>query len=349
MSPHDDRWSDPGIDRELSRLISEAVDDVEPTDRFEELRALTAPTPRRPWLLATGGAMVAAAAVVTAIALVSGDRLTSEEPGPAGSPSGEVSATEDSGAPDPTDPAGTAVGVYYLGDTPTGVRLYREFRQGLGDPLTAAVELLSTVPQDPDYRTAWRADQLRSAAYDGSGADGEITVEVDPAVSDLPEGLDETEARLAVDQVVRTLQGAVQARAPVRFVADGEPVDRVLGVPTSEPVTAGPALETLALVNLTTPAEGVTVSGDVLPVEGVANSFEANVLWAVESADGRALEPGFFTAEGWMGDRLFPFSGEIDISSLTPGTYTLTVQTDDPTGGAEGPGAYSDTRTVVIE
>jgi len=50
-----------------------------------------------------------------------------------------------------------------------------------------------------------------------------------------------------------------------------------------------------------------------------------------------------------MGERLFPFSGEIDVSSLDPGTYTLIVETDDPSGGVEGNAPFSDTRTFVIE
>ena len=51
-----------------------------------------------------------------------------------------------------------------------------------------------------------------------------------------------------------------------------------------------------------------------------------------------------------MEPRLFPFSGEIDVSSLDPGTYTLIVETDDPSGGAEGGiPVFTDTRTFVIE
>ena len=65
-------------------------------------------------------------------------------------------------------------------------------------------------------------------------------------------------------------------------------------------------------------------------------------------AEGTDLS-GFFSATGWMENRLFPFSGEIDVSSLDPGRYTLIVETDDPSGGAEGIGAFSDTRTFVIE
>jgi hypothetical protein len=111
--------------------------------------------------------------------------------------------------------------------------------------------------------------------------------------------------------------------------------------------SARPPLDVLSLVNLSDPAEGQVV-GDTLHVTGVANSNEANVLWTIEGAN--AGMGSAFTAEGWMGTRLFPFSGDIDVSSLDPGTYTLIVETDDPSGGTEGgPGVFSDTRTFVLE
>ncbi len=81
----------------------------------------------------------------------------------------------------------------------------------------------------------------------------------------------------------------------------------------------------------------------------MANSNEANLVYTIESADGGSGNGGNLTAEGWMGTRLFPFSGDIDVSSYVPGTYTLTVETDDPSGGAEGFGPFSDSRTFVIE
>jgi hypothetical protein len=48
-------------------------------------------------------------------------------------------------------------------------------------------------------------------------------------------------------------------------------------------------------------------------------------------------------------DRLYPWETEIDVSDLEPGTYTFAAMTDDPSGGAEGPGATTDTRTIVVE
>ena len=112
--------------------------------------------------------------------------------------------------------------------------------------------------------------------------------------------------------------------------------------------SAAPRLDVLSHINLSDPGEGEAVA-DTLRVRGVANSFEANIVWTIESEDASQGLGSFFTAEGWTGDRLFPFSGRIDVSSLDPGSYTLIVETDDPSGGAEGPGAFSDTRSFVIE
>lgn len=352
MNRPDDHRPEPGPDRDLARLVSDAVSDVEPSDRLAELHARTAATGRRrPWLLATGGAVVAAAAVVTIVALAGGGDVPSTSPGPAARASSSQateSGTVSSAPSGDASGASHAVAVYYLGDTPAGVRLYREFRPHTADALDGALDLLGLPPTDPDYRTGWQPGQLLSAGFDGVGADGEISVEVDPAVRERPEGMGRQEATAAVQQVVYSLQAAVQARAPVRFYADGDPIDQVLGVPTTGPVTEAPALETLALVNLTTPEEGATVSGGNLAVEGVANSNEANVPWRLVTG-GETVMQGHFTAEGWMGNRLFPFSGDIDVSSLDPGSYSLIVETDDPTGGAEGTGAMSDSRTIVLE
>jgi hypothetical protein len=124
----------------------------------------------------------------------------------------------------------------------------------------------------------------------------------------------------------------------------------VLGLPTSEPLANGPVLDTLAHVSLTTPAEGDVVSGDTLEVSGVANSFEANVIVRLQRYEGTevvAEEP--FTAEGWMGEKLFPFSGTLDLSGVAPGDYVLIAMTDDPSGGAEGQGAHSDSRRITVE
>lgn len=362
MNGHE-HWPTEAADRRLAELLSDAVADVTPDDRLADIRERTStrPTPR-PWLVAGGGAALATAAVVTAIALAGGNPAPSTDPGPAAStaspspsvserPSGEDSPSGTTAPPvsastSPGDGGGTAVPVYYAGETPAGLRLYREFRHADEDPLFASAQLaVSGTPLDPDYRTLWPA----GAAVTGAAhSDNFIQLNLEGVPATRPAGMTGDDAALALQQVVYSVQGTLgRGRVPVEFRLDGQPAAQLLGVPTSEPVTNAPALQTLALVNLTTPEEGATVSGS-FDVEGVASSFEANVPWTIRDGTGDVVGRGSFTAEGWM-DRLYPFRGTVDVSSLDPGTYTLIVETDDPAGGAEGFGPFSDSRTIVIE
>jgi immunoglobulin-like protein involved in spore germination/sporulation and spore germination protein len=359
--PEDDRSDD----RRLSELLSQAVSDVEPRDALGDIRNRTrgnSMSARRPWTYAVGGAVVATAALVGAVAFA-GDQLGltgSDEPStashgtrhkhhvarPSETPSdGATSAISE---PSASPATGYTLAGYYVGDTPSGPRLYREFDHVSADnPLTGAMTLLETTPQDPDYTTPWG-----SGSFDSVSADGRtITVTLaDAALHDRPSGMSEQYAEEAIQQVVYTLQAAAQDRLPVQFVLDGNPVDQVLGVPTSEPVSNASVLDTLSHVSLSTPSEGQVVSGGTLRVDGVANSFEANVVVRVQRYEGTeivAQEP--FTAEGWMGDKLFPFSGSIDLSGVPAGKYVVMAMTDDPSGGAEGSGAFSDTRIITVQ
>jgi hypothetical protein len=301
---------------------------------------------------------VATAAVIGGFAVVNQENPSAETPPVTNSPSGipTVPPTDDgSPTPDPSDgtqtPGGDTftVGVYYVGDTPFGPRLYREFHQAVGATAldAALVDATSAQPLDPDYRTDWPEGIIASTAFDGLGSDGLIQVTLaDASVHDRPAGMSKAEAQIAVEALIYTAQGAMQARAPVQFLLDGNPVDQVYGVPTSEPLAQGTWSDVLALVNLTTPEEGATVSGS-LDVEGVASSFEATVPWQILQGS-QVVDSGSFMADGWM-EHLYPFSGAIDVSGLAPGTYTFVARTDDASGGAEGPGAYEDTRTIVIE
>ena len=271
---------------------------------------------------------------------------------PAPSPSDEPT-TEPTPTPEPTetaptsepDPSTVAVPVYFTGETPMGLRLYREFRQVEADnPLEeAAALLLAGDALDPDYGTLLTAVTIESI----EAGDGEIVVtlgEDSPLSAD--KGTSRQEARLAVQSLVYTLQGVAQTRDPVRLqLADGRPAD-LYGQPTGRGVKAAPQLDVLSLVSLTTPGEGDTASG-TLAVEGVAASFEATVPYAVLDASGAEVVTGFSTAEQF-GDRLYPFAAEVDISALEPGTYTFVARTDDPSDG-EGPGPFEDTRTFVVE
>ncbi len=271
----------------------------------------------------------------------------------------DPSATESSGQaeePNETDdsePATTdaVVPVYYVGDTPQGPRLYREFHVGTSDALSSAVNLaVSEQPLDPDYTTPWEDTVSASASY----ADDLITVDLsdsaDTPLTDPLTDMTPEQAQLALQQLIYTAQGALgEGRIPVQFMIDGKATDSVLGVPTVEPLENAPVLDTLSLINVTTPAEGDLVSG-ILEVNGVSNSFEANVIVRLEPAGGGDLvfEEGV-TADGWMGEELFPFAHTFDISAVSPGSYVLTALTDDPSGGEEGFGPFVDTKTITVQ
>lgn len=338
-------------DERLAALLSDAVADIEPAGHLDAIRERTQETPmkaRRPWFIATGGAVLATAAVITTIAFATNqDSPSVDEPGPIDTPTSAVEPTPTT----PTEPAPETMTVagYYLGDTPAGPRLYREFTQVAADnPLDAAILALEQVPADPDYRTPWPAGSFSGAGFDGIGDDGVVSVVLaDASLHDRPAGMSQAEAEAAVQQVVYTMQAAMKGRMGVQFYYDHNPIDTVLGVPTSEPLANASPLDTLSHVSISDPAEGTTVSGSFHAL-GVANSFEANVGWQIRQGDA-TVRGGSFMADGWMGDRLFPWEGTVDVSGLDPGTYTFIVTEDDPSGGEEGDGPDTDTRTIVVE
>ncbi|KQY54591.1 MULTISPECIES: Gmad2 immunoglobulin-like domain-containing protein [unclassified Nocardioides] len=358
----------------LRELISDAVSDVEPADGLESIRnrtKVTSMSTRRPWIYGAGGAIVATAAVITAIAFAGnfGDG-DSADPGPAGSSSAGTTdgATDDvtvedpsafttEGETDPADPPAVlvTVPVYYIGDGPGGSVLFREFtklRPGSGQSnVEAALGMaVSGTPMDPDYRQPWPDGTKVDTTAETMQGDVIVVplLEGGTPLHDRPDGMSERDAQLAIEQLVYTAQAAVgKGRLPVQILLDGEHSDTVLGVPTSEPLANADVLDTLSLMNVTAPVEGAEVSGS-FTATGVNNSFESNVQWQVLKGD-KVVKDGFGTAEGWGMDRLFPWKVKVDVSGLAPGEYTFKAMNDDPTGGAEGNGPDVDTKTIVVK
>jgi hypothetical protein len=233
------------------------------------------------------------------------------------------------------------VPVYFVGDTPSGPALFREFRKVEADnPADEALALLAAGDSlDPDYGTLLPPGTARLVAHDES-----ISVEIDPSWVDRPGDMSDAQARLAVQQVVYTVQGILQKRAPVVFTVQNAP-SPVFGVDDGEFKAAKP-LDVLAFMNVTTPEENATVSG-TFTAEGVGSSFEATVLWEVRDTAGKAVLEGFTTAEGWI-DKLYPWAAEVDVTGLAPGTYTFAALTDDPSDG-EGRGPTEDTKTITVQ
>lgn len=254
-----------------------------------------------------------------------------------------TSGSASDSASDGGNPDTVAVPLYFVGRTPIGPRLFREFRNVEADnPVDEALALLAAGDVlDRDYSTLLVGSGLR-----GSSQDETYLVEVSPDAAERPDGMSAKDARLAVQQVVYTVQGVLQERLPISFVTAGGDSTPLFGLDTpTGGFDAAPQNDVLAFVNVTEPAEGAAVSGTIT-ASGVANSFESTVPWQVLDEAGKKVAQGFATAEGW-GDRLYPWQTEVDLSGLAPGSYTFVALTDDPSDG-EGGGPTQDTKTITV-
>jgi hypothetical protein len=354
-------------DDEVRELLHEVADGVEPGDRLDAIRAATSPRHvGRGWWVA-GGVGLVAASVVTALALTTGGAPRTTAPGPAEpSPTPTRSAAPTPPVADPSERiddleelrrfADGVRAVYYIGDTPSGPRLFREFLTMDGDnALSVAVAAAvgrtrdgrSLPPEDPDYRVVWPALTNASAEVSSIGDVIEVSLGGDPERDLRSRGdLTAEEAQLAIEALVRTAQAAVGERLPVRFLLFGDPVDTLLGVPTSEPVAAGSDLDVLAHVSLSDPFEGQVVDNDEpFVVRGAANSFEGNVVTRIQRWEGTEVVAEEPTIAGWDEDRLFPFEVTFDLSDVPPGDYVVMSRTDDPSGA----GMFdTDTRRITV-
>lgn len=373
------KWTPEDEDR-LRRALHDEAAKVDPSPGGLD-RILARTRRSRRWLPSLPGPAVlgVAAAAITAVAVVGagfavlrGDLVAgggdvtataplTETPEPSPEPDPETPAytapaepPEDTATdPVPTTPAPQppaelapsftgAVPVYYVTETPAGLRLAREWRRVEAVPSAAvgAVSLLFEPAPVPGYETLWhRGTAVRSVEV----RDGAITVDLA-----LPAGappIPAEHAGLAVQQLVYTATAAVSTSGgdgslPVRILVDGERVDELAGVDVSAVLGRAPAPDVRLMVQLNTPYEGQRVTNPVT-VAGEAAVFEANVLWEIRQ-NGEVVASGYTTAGEAF--RFSPFDFEID---LPPGEYTVVVSEDDASGG-EGRPPMSDARTFVV-
>ncbi|WP_310528676.1 Gmad2 immunoglobulin-like domain-containing protein, partial [Nocardioides sp.] len=172
-------------------------------------------------------------------------------------------------------------------------------------------------------------------------------IDVAEAPRGRPAGMSPAEAGLAIEQLVYTAQAIYgQGRVPVELTLDGERTDQILGIPVSEPLANGPVLDTLALVSITTPTEGMQVDNDEpLVVQGAGNSFEGNIVTRIQRWEGTYIVDQLPAIAGWGEDRLFPFEVTFDLTDVPPGDYLVVSSTDDPSGqGRE----HTDSRRITV-
>lgn len=286
---------------------------------------------------AVAAALVALAGTVAGC----GDGDGTATPTPSASESTSPSSSESPSQSPSESPTAEPVTsrVYYMVDTRAGLRLAREPHDLVGeDPGTEAVEAMIAGADDPDYNSPWNPDTEVLGVTRAAEA-----ITVDLSSDALTANIGSEGAALMIQQLVYTVTEAVDEEASVQLLIDGEAPGDLWGVVRwDEPVDRDDPLDVRALVQIDTPREGATTASPVA-VEGDAAAFEANVPWRVLDESGAEVESGFtMTSEGMT---FAPYSFTVE---LEPGTYTVEISEDDPSGG-EGGTPTTDTRTVIVE
>jgi len=269
-------------------------------------------------------------------------------PTPSVTPSVTPSASATSSPTPSTTPSASlrSVPVYYVGESQNSFRLYREFRTvpDAGGMVASAVKAMTRLsPLDPSYSSPWRPASRVSVSQRGTGLSVDLSAD---AFSNTNVGSEL--AATAVQQLVYTATAAAsQSGSPattVTITKDGKAADvwGVLRVGTA--TTRAPMADVQALAWVTSPQQGDVRKPGKVVFTGFGTSFEATFGWVVRSAAGAKVAQG--SAMGGTGTGGF---GSLSFSAqLSPGTYTVTLSTDDPSGGAEGHGPATDDKTFTV-
>ena len=329
--------------RDLRDLLQDAVGQVHPEPGLERIRARTRRSRRRPsprpsarpgpraWL------PVAVAAAVATVLVIGGSAWLANrgDPDPAASVrTGTTTSTGTTGEAEPRE----SVPVYYVGNTTQGLRLFREDHdvRSTARLQEAVQQAVARRPADHDY-SAWALTPVGARAAQGPTA---ITVDVTGLPADARPGLTPEASEAYLQAVVWTADAASRTDLPVRFLVDGQRVDRLFGADTSAPVARVGADSVLAPVSITSPTEGATVPR-TFRVTGTASTFEGNVIYELER-EGRRTQTGYTTARECC--TTSPYSFEVTVP---PGRYTLVVHDTDESDG-EGVGVSRDTREITV-
>lgn len=250
--------------------------------------------------------------------------------------------------PSSTTPAATlrSIPVYYVAESRRSVALYREFRTvpDVGGPVASAVSAMTRVaPLDPDYASPWRPARRTTVTQQGGALRVDLSADAF-ANTDVGSELAET----AIQQLVFTATAAAsQGGTPattVTVLRDGRAADAWGAVRIGSPMRRAPLVDVQAHAWVTSPQEGEVRRAGTVTFGGFGTSFEATFGWVVRTTAGAEVARG--SAMGGTGTGGF---GSLSFSArLRPGTYTVTLSTDDPSGGAEGNGPATDDKTFTV-
>lgn len=267
------------------------------------------------------------------------------------SPSGTTTSATTSSAPTGTAATSSSgkpisVPVYWVAESRRAFALYREFRQvpDTGGAISSAVSAMTRLrPLDPDYMTPWRPASRVTSTQTGDS----ITVDLSAdALANTQVGSEVADR--AVQQLVYTATAAArQAGTPatsVTITVDGGLYDAWGVVQLGKPTQRAPMAAVQAHAWVTSPQEGEELPAGTVTFKGFGTSFEANFVWEIRKESGAVVAEGF--AMGGGGDGTF---GEFTFTAkLVAGSYSVKVSTDDPSGGAEGPGAAVDDKSFTV-
>ena len=283
----------------------------------------------------------------------SSSSTTSEPTPPSTSSTTPTTTTPTTTTPTTTTPTSTtpavtilkSIPVYYIAESQRSFKLYREFRAvpDTGGAVASAVSAMTRLaPLDPDYTTPWRPASRIAVSQTGDNIAVDLSAD---AFSNTNVGSEL--AATAIQQLVYTATAAAaQRRTPattVTITRDGKAAD-VWGVlRIGSPTKRAPMADVQAQAWVTSPQDGDARKAGKVTFTGFGTSFEATFGWVVRTAAGTLVARG--SAMGGDGTGGF---GSLSFSAqLSPGTYTVTLSTDDPSGGA-GNGPATDDKTFTV-
>jgi hypothetical protein len=212
---------------------------------------------------------------------------------------------------------GVAVKLYYVSDTPRGLKLFSE-EQKSSDFYDLNLQVISDLvsgkvaPLDRDYVNLWGGtNTVNSVSVNGSVATvdlGEISLNIGA----------EGEQR-AIDQIVWTLTGLAPEINSVAFTVNGKTVESFAGhVDTTAQFARAIDYEVLNPIQISSLNEGAGLVTS-LTISGQACTFEANVVWKL-SQNEKVVNEGFTTASSGCPER---GDWSISFEDLEPGEYTI--------------------------